>query len=269
LRASGAMALQQPFRFSTKRMHDTLGLVLYEYRVYGPGMGRWLSRDPIGERGGLNLYGFVEGNPICDTDAFGLTSYSLQCGLRTASSYNDPNNAGSLIPAVGLSFANLMTGGLLGNTDETYWFTHDQRAAAATQRALNYFRNSIDGEKDVLCDYKCPIIGSFWTGSEPITPTFLRAKEAGEIPENYWTIPQSPNQARYVLGGAEYRLTSLNVTRFGYRLTWTAEISIIDKIGWEHNAYGQNRLATFLFGPSREITRGTFTLSGSDFCDCD
>jgi len=35
-------------RFSTKRTGDGTGLVLYEYRVYSPALGRWLSRDPIG-----------------------------------------------------------------------------------------------------------------------------------------------------------------------------------------------------------------------------
>jgi RHS repeat-associated protein len=35
----------------------------YGYRFYDPVMGRWPSRDPIGERGGKNLYVFVENRP--------------------------------------------------------------------------------------------------------------------------------------------------------------------------------------------------------------
>ncbi|WPX40791.1 RHS repeat-associated core domain-containing protein [Akkermansia sp. N21116] len=31
----------------------------YNYRDYNPTDGRWLTRDPIGEQGGHNLYGFV------------------------------------------------------------------------------------------------------------------------------------------------------------------------------------------------------------------
>jgi hypothetical protein len=42
-----------------------------EPRYYTPGTGRWLSRDPIGEGGGLNLYGFVYNNPTRFIDSDG------------------------------------------------------------------------------------------------------------------------------------------------------------------------------------------------------
>jgi len=33
------------------------------HRFYNPGMGRWVNRDPIGERGGYNVYTFLWGRP--------------------------------------------------------------------------------------------------------------------------------------------------------------------------------------------------------------
>ncbi len=48
------------------------GMFYYGYRYYSPGMGRWLNRDPIGERGGLNLYGFVGNDPVNRWDYLGL-----------------------------------------------------------------------------------------------------------------------------------------------------------------------------------------------------
>jgi RHS repeat-associated protein len=44
----------------------------YGYRYYNPVTGRWLSRDPIGERGGINLYGFVGNDPVGRIDKYGL-----------------------------------------------------------------------------------------------------------------------------------------------------------------------------------------------------
>lgn len=54
--------------------HETSGLNLTWYRPYNPRVGRWLSRDPIGEEGGLNLFGYVEGSPVKNTDPLGLAS---------------------------------------------------------------------------------------------------------------------------------------------------------------------------------------------------
>jgi RHS repeat-associated protein len=52
--------------------HGKSGLVLTWYRAYEPDTGRWLSRDPIEEDGGLNLYGYVFNNPINLWDPLGL-----------------------------------------------------------------------------------------------------------------------------------------------------------------------------------------------------
>ena len=40
------------------------GVRYYGLRYYSPSNGRWLSRDPMEEAGGANLYGFVRNNPI-------------------------------------------------------------------------------------------------------------------------------------------------------------------------------------------------------------
>ena len=53
--ATGPLAKANPFRFSTKPVEDVTGLVLYEFRPYEAPLGRWLTRDPIGERGFFTL----------------------------------------------------------------------------------------------------------------------------------------------------------------------------------------------------------------------
>jgi RHS repeat-associated protein len=61
--------------FSTKSHDWETGLFYYGYRYYNPHTGRWPSRDPIGENGGLNLYGFAGDNPITRIDPLGFNYY--------------------------------------------------------------------------------------------------------------------------------------------------------------------------------------------------
>jgi len=44
----------------------------YGHRYYDANLGRWLSRDPIGERGGVNLYSMVSNQAINRIDMLGL-----------------------------------------------------------------------------------------------------------------------------------------------------------------------------------------------------
>lgn len=63
-----------PFAFGYAGMlqHNASGLNLTWYRAYDPLSGRWLSRDPIEERGGINLYSYASGNPVSMIDSLGL-----------------------------------------------------------------------------------------------------------------------------------------------------------------------------------------------------
>ena len=44
---------------------------------YSPTLGRWLTRDPIGYRGGINHYGYVESSPVGNVDAVGLAGPAI------------------------------------------------------------------------------------------------------------------------------------------------------------------------------------------------
>jgi RHS repeat-associated protein len=64
--------LDADFGFTGHYVHQRSGLLFAPYRVFGAATARWLSRDPIGESGGLNLYGYVRNNPANWTDSSGL-----------------------------------------------------------------------------------------------------------------------------------------------------------------------------------------------------
>jgi len=79
---TGPQAAENPMRFSTKYYDAELddattsdvseGLYYYGYRYYSPRLGRCLSRDPIGERGGPNTYLVVANTPTTRIDPYGL-----------------------------------------------------------------------------------------------------------------------------------------------------------------------------------------------------
>ena len=53
-------------------MQDASGLLYKRNRYYNPATGQFTQIDPIGLAGGLNTYGFAEGDPITFSDPYGL-----------------------------------------------------------------------------------------------------------------------------------------------------------------------------------------------------
>ena len=52
-------------------------LTYYGFRYYDPETGRWPNRDPIGERGGVNLYGFVGNDGVNAQDYLGMITFNI------------------------------------------------------------------------------------------------------------------------------------------------------------------------------------------------
>ena len=70
--ADGAKAADFDHRFSTKFFDTETSLYYYGRRYYSPVLGRWISRDPIEELGGLNLFAMVGNGPVNGFDLYGL-----------------------------------------------------------------------------------------------------------------------------------------------------------------------------------------------------
>jgi len=73
------------FGYAGMYLHSRSGMNLTKYRAYRSDLGRWISRDPLGEKGGANLYKYVSNNPTNFTDPAGLM------GMPSGSSVNPAN----------------------------------------------------------------------------------------------------------------------------------------------------------------------------------
>ena len=58
------------------------GFILCTHRYYDPTLARWLTEDPIGEAGGMNLYGYCEGNPVMGFDIDGKDTISIDSRIQ-------------------------------------------------------------------------------------------------------------------------------------------------------------------------------------------
>ncbi len=69
--------VQENHRFPGQYHDRSTDLYYNQYRFYRPDLGRYMNPDPIGIRGGLNLYSYAGQNPINYTDPWGLERYKF------------------------------------------------------------------------------------------------------------------------------------------------------------------------------------------------
>jgi len=94
------------------------GVHYYGYRFYSPQMGRWLSRDPVGEEAGMGLSVAVLNDPINRVDIYGLISFggALDKLCRATGSWQegDPTVSISNVDVTGITGPKLNPGGKIG-----------------------------------------------------------------------------------------------------------------------------------------------------------
>ena len=73
-------AINNQITWNTRRQDSLTGFHMYKFRHYASALGRWVSRDPIQEAGGVNLYGFVGNDSVNYWDRLGLKKKVCCCG---------------------------------------------------------------------------------------------------------------------------------------------------------------------------------------------
>ena len=66
--------VEQPFRFPGQYEDVETGLYYNYFRDYDPQIGRYIEADPIGLAAGVNVYVYVEANPLSKMDNYGLNA---------------------------------------------------------------------------------------------------------------------------------------------------------------------------------------------------
>jgi RHS repeat-associated protein len=72
-----------------------VGLDYLQQRYYDPVVGRFISPDPIGFAGGLNLYGYAGNDPVNEADPLGLMTLPNDPSGLGPGWYRDPGHLGS------------------------------------------------------------------------------------------------------------------------------------------------------------------------------
>ena len=102
LRVSGPgdLADLNPMRFSSQWTDPTTGRAKYLYREYEPSLGRWLSRDLIGEQVEPNPMAFAANAPILFLDRLGLITTKKSGGDPKWEDCNDAEEKKKLVDAL-------------------------------------------------------------------------------------------------------------------------------------------------------------------------
>ena len=145
----------QPWRFSTKQFDAETGLGYWGYRYYSPGLGRWISRDPIGERGDSALCRYCGNRSPSAVDPLGLQHDPAS---QPCCHYCGPDVTEFLLHLINNAITNLRKSRLAG----TWWlFEHGEQLDWA--RA---FTIRDDDTGDALCPSGSECQNTYWLCGE-------------------------------------------------------------------------------------------------------
>ena len=165
-----------PFRQGFGGQHgyytDTqTGLSLLTHRYYDAGTGRFINRDPIGYKGGINLYGFAGNNPVnrqdpngTDSDAFDPFAYfndlfshatplgvlrSIKNSISSNGNFNLARNAISEAGGIAATYNPYSGEDVIGARvleAATPWVMRSATAARATRSTIRFERYGSEAE---------------------------------------------------------------------------------------------------------------------------
>ena len=247
LTAHGKIAQNNKFRFSCEYMDEEMGLIYYNYRHLNPLDGRWISRDPLTEEAGANLFVFVKNNGIKNQDYLGRdlqwwidgTKHNAnlvwQGTKRTATltfekikkidrEYKVVNRATGVLQVVGGGFE--ATAGAIGiftpepvtTAGGVVLFVHGSDVASTGIRVI------ITGEFDSTMTYKAIVQGAESVGVPTEAANSIAAGAEVALGAKAFTTPATKCCPKVLVESTEIEVTT--VSRWGSDLTpnsWVME----------------------------------------------
>ena len=97
---SASEVSRKRYRYTGKEKDEESGLYYHGARYYACWLGRWTAADPIGIGDGLNVYMYVQGNPVKMQDPSGTESEELRYKYEAFPKPDDVDNSPLVVPNV-------------------------------------------------------------------------------------------------------------------------------------------------------------------------
>jgi RHS repeat-associated protein len=149
------------------------GLYLTQFRAYDPRTARWLSRDPMGEEGGSNLYSYTEDGPIDKIDP---------SGLQASTPASTPTPTPTPVPAPD---ATPPQAGTPSPTPTINWYHPTQTWPQWFSNQLNQIENTVNSAYQSVYQSSADLINA------ALQHYGLEAADLGEL-DNWATLLQIP-----------------------------------------------------------------------------
>ena len=227
VRVTGPLANENPFRFSTKRHNDPTDIDLYEHRPLRD--GRWLSRDPLGEGGGINIYGFVLNSPTGNVDPLGLDHNTPSCSLIFGDLAYSSEGRAYRDPDIFVNFPYVVGGSAI-------WYS---RESGNRSDPSAYYSQTAFGLRGGLCNSCTPNPSSFVKAygvnrgcccvrvAFTCSAAFVGIKYGGAIiPTTGRPIPANATVVGHLLGQA---VTSADTRQLNLSTSFVTSISVFSK----------------------------------------
>ena len=248
---TGTAVPENPLQWSSEICDSELDLVYYNYRHYSPSLGRFLSRDPIEEQGGLNLYCFVGNMLIKFIDYLGLA-------FRDETLWYRQNES-------------IFSGPGFWDQVNLKWFPRSEDPEDYTAWFSKRFPKTIAGAKKDLIDRILNYIKENLCSTNSKTFDINALGKMNDIDvapdmRRYGDVPQNIYERFICIGNFELKVKNINIEwTEEQKFSFTATMYVWEQTGVSPNE-GEYGSCLSPFFKKRHIEMGTWSISGNGDC---